>query len=222
MRLTTAEAAYVFPSEATLLKHECAAKAVVAIFDGAGCWGRGRDAAAWSRAHLEARWAESCADLTLAQVESDIAQLHRLLPDAFRQDEFGAMFSAVAAILEDDRISIVAAGLFSAFVQRGENRIWLYKAKTLFDHLEHEGTTKVDAKLSKAMHVGSIIDAAEPPTLLSATFTLEAGDTFIAMKNVTAEALSVGDIRKAESAAEVQQRGVPHQTGPAAVIMLRG
>lgn len=224
MRLSTAEAAYTIKSKATLLKVQGGEKTIVGIFDGTACWGWGRDAAAWSRVYLEARWAKSVADLTRVQVQSDIAQLHRVLPETFQQDEWRASFSVSVVIVEDLNVSIVAAGTFSVFVPRGQEKVWLFKAQTLVNQLLDEGKITKEQALEfphKNMFVGPVINSAESAELVTATYTLQPGDTLIATQHAKCEALSFDDVDGATSAREIQKLGPSHQAGFAAVIMLR-
>ena len=118
-------------------------RVLAGIFDGAGSWGSGPDAASHVLKTVRAGWQDALDELTSEQLASDLNATARELPRDLLEDEFGCAFSPVLALADEQRVTLVAAGLFSGLVlgagQPSAPPRWHARPKMLVDTLVERG-----------------------------------------------------------------------------------
>ena len=84
----------------------------MALFDGAGSWGPGAEAAIWVRDQLRSRWAKR-SRVRLDLFRADLTAAASSLPQELRGEE-GDEFSVAALLLDEEGIQFCAAGRYGA------------------------------------------------------------------------------------------------------------
>lgn len=110
------------------------ASSLIAIIDGSGSWGSGREAADRSRGILAASWGRS-PQWSAAQLAETIAEAVLSTPQELRDSEFGWAFSITALLCYETRVECLAAGAYRADVIAPQTVTTLFRPKTLADDL---------------------------------------------------------------------------------------
>jgi hypothetical protein len=129
----------ISPSRAVFFRG--AAQSLVAIVDGSGSWGSGREAADHARNVLSSRWG-STAEWSVASISNDISEVALSTPNELRDQEFGWSFSVTCLLCAHDLIELVAAGFYRVDVLKPSGMANLFRPAMLVDQLLADGTLR--------------------------------------------------------------------------------
>lgn len=136
-----AEGSYEAGRDPCVVERLAPAQALVGIVDGAGCWGRGMDVAAWSRTELLRLWQERDV-LSAARIADALALVAESIP-AGVDDDFWS-FSATFALLQDGMAEIVAAGMYGVDLVTDAGTIPLFRPRMLLDEFTERRMLSVE------------------------------------------------------------------------------
>ena len=164
-------------------------RTAVLLCDGAGSWGAGVEAAAWSLRYLQRRWAGPRIPEPSALLE-DIASLKSVIPKKLLESEFGCDFNLVLLYCSASAVRYFSSGLFSVVLFDGRVVQSLFQPNTLGAELIKQGPMTED-QASRFHRVGIgpwIMDGASDPEM-SEEVLLASGNYLVVLHDSLAERL---------------------------------
>ena len=140
---------------------------LLALFDGSGSWGTGRETAAWTRDRLHDQW-QHAHPRSIAVIADDINRAVGTVPHDLRDGPFGWGFSGVVALLDGAVAHVAAAGMFATFMLAEGRATPIYRPRMLLDdYLARESLTpaEIEAFPHKHVYVGPLIGEQLPAQL---------------------------------------------------------
>jgi hypothetical protein len=155
-----------------------AAQSLVAIVDGSGSWGSGREAADLARDVLASRWG-STAEWSVAGIASDISEVALSTPKELRDQEFGWSFSVTCLLCAHDLIESVAAGFYRVDVLRPSGMANLFRPAMLVDQLLAAGILRAETVATfphRHVSLGPFVGDRDRVELTTARHIVEPGE----------------------------------------------
>lgn len=159
VQVDVASAAYGSRSDPAVIQFQSEHATLLALFDGAGSWGYGMEAAAWTRLRLTERW-RHCVPGSMDAVADDIEAACEAVPRELRDADFGCGFSGVAVLIGPSSVHVAAAGLFGVSLVNRAEVFPLFRPRMLTDRLLEEGHLRpdeLDAFAHQDVHVGPVL-----------------------------------------------------------------
>jgi hypothetical protein len=169
------------------------------LCDGAGSWGAGVEAAAWSLMYLQRRWAGPHLPEPSALLE-DIASLKSVIPKEFPKSEFSCNFDLVLLYCSASAVRYFSSGLFSIVLFDGRLVHSLFQPNTLGAELIKQGAmTEDEASRFHCVGMGPwIMDEALDPKM-SGEVVLARGSYLVVLHHSLAERLDYAILQHALS-----------------------
>ena len=107
------------------------------MFDGWGSWGTGMEAAARTRAMLEARWRKAPPSSLQAAV-ADVHEIANSTPAELRADNCDCVFHGALLLLEGSSVHLAAAGAFPVVLASQADFSMLFRPLTLGEKVRED------------------------------------------------------------------------------------